>query len=100
MKTLLSTQIGRLRLLGYMEGISLLVLVGIAMPLKYWAGNPELTKLVGPIHGALFLLFIFNTLAVGIVQRWKFMEVTWKVIFACFVPFGTFYIDYKILRRI
>lgn len=100
MKTLFQTQIGRLRLIGYAEGISLLVLLFIAVPLKYWAGDPSLTKLMGPIHGALFLLFVFNTVSVGVEQQWQFSKTTWKVLLACFVPFGTFYVDRKILSKV
>lgn len=100
MKKYFTTSIGRLRLFAFLEGISLLILVFIAVPLKYYFGNPSVSKSLGPIHGALFLLFVFNALRVGIEQQWKFKETTWKVIVACFIPFGTFYIDYKILRNI
>ena len=55
---------------------------------------------MGIIHGALFLLFIFNALRVGVEQKWNFKETTWKVIVACFIPFGTFYIDQKILKHL
>jgi integral membrane protein len=95
----LRSKIGRLRLLGILEGISLLVLVGIAVPLKYAAGNPALVKAVGPIHGVLFLLFVINTLGVGIEYKWKFSTTTWKVLLACVIPFGTFYVDRNILSR-
>lgn len=94
------TNIGRLRILGLLEGISLLILIFIAVPLKYILGNPSGTKILGPIHGALFLLFIFNALSVGVEQNWKFKTTTWKVLLACIIPFGTFYIDHKILRKI
>ena len=97
---LLKTKIGRLRILAILEGISLLTLVFIAVPMKYWLGNPALVKMMGPIHGTLFLLFLFNTLSVGVEQHWKFKETTWKVILACFIPFGTFYIDNKILSKL
>jgi integral membrane protein len=97
---LFTTSIGRLRLYAFLEGISLLGLVFIAMPLKYILHDPAWVKAIGPIHGALFLLFIFNALRTGVEQRWKFSEITWKVIVACFIPFGTFYIDRKILRTI
>ncbi|RDC56317.1 DUF3817 domain-containing protein [Pedobacter chinensis] len=100
MKKYFTTTIGRLRLFAFLEGISLLVLVFIAVPLKYNFGNPSMSKSLGPIHGALFLLFVFNALRVGVEQQWKFKETTWKVLVACFIPFGTFYIDYKILRNI
>lgn len=97
---LFKTKIGRLRILAILEGISLLTLVFIAVPMKYGFGNPALVKMMGPIHGTLFLLFLFNTLSVGVEQQWKFRETTWKVLLACVIPFGTFYIDYKILKRL
>jgi len=100
MQTLLKTPIGRLRLIGYIEGLSLLVLLFIAVPLKYAAGNPSLSKIMGPLHGALFLLFIINTMSVGVEQQWKFRKTTYKVMLACIIPFGTFYIDRKILSKI
>lgn len=100
MKKYFTTTIGRLRLYAFMEGISLLILVFIAVPLKYIFHNPDWVKNIGPVHGALFLLFIFNALRVGVEQKWKFSETMWKVMVACFIPFGTFYIDYKILRNI
>lgn len=96
---LFKTRIGRLRLLGFLEGISLLFLVFIAVPLKYAMKNPALTELIGPVHGALFLLFIFSALSVGVEQQWKFWTVTWKVLLACVIPFGTFYIDRRILSK-
>lgn len=96
---LFKTNLGRLRIIGFLEGISLLVLLFIAVPMKYLGGNPALVKTMGPVHGALFLLFIFNALSVGVDQKWKFSETTWKVLLACLIPFGTFYIDHKILKK-
>lgn len=91
---------GRLRIIGFMEGISLLVLLFVAMPMKYMMGYEHATRVPGTIHGALFLLFIFNTLSVGVEQNWKFKTTTWKVLLACIIPFGTFYIDRKILSHV
>lgn len=96
-KKLLQHPIGRLRIVGFLEGISLLILISIAVPLKYWGHSPSLVKVMGPVHGSLFLLFIFNTLSAGITYTWKFSHTTWKVLIACIIPFGTFYIDKYIL---
>ncbi|MCW3463993.1 DUF3817 domain-containing protein [Chitinophaga nivalis] len=96
---LLKTSVGRLRIIAFLEGVSLLILVFIAVPLKYYLHDPVLTKVMGPVHGMLFLLFVFNTLSVGVAQQWRFGTTTWKVLVACFIPFGTFYIDKKILRH-
>lgn len=98
MNKFLTTSIGRLRLLGALEGISLLILLFVAVPVKYLLKDPALVQTVGPVHGVLFLLFVLNTLSVGVEQQWSFKQTTWKVLLACVVPFGTFYIDYKILR--
>lgn len=100
MINLFKTKIGRLRIIGFLEGVSLIVLLFIAVPMKYYFQNPSLSKTLGPIHGAIFLLFLFNTLSLGIEQNWKFKTTTWKIILACFIPFGTFYIDNKILSKL
>ncbi|MFT4072117.1 MAG: DUF3817 domain-containing protein [Dysgonamonadaceae bacterium] len=79
---LLKTKIGQLRIIAVLEGISLLVLIFIAMLLKYLVSYPNISPFVGAIHGGLFLLFVFNTLSVGIEQQWKFSKITWKVLIA------------------
>ncbi len=99
MKQFLNSNIGRLRILAFLEGVSLLILIFIAVPIKYVLLNPVPVKWVGQIHGLLFVLFVINALKVGVEERWSFRKRTWKVILACFVPFGTFYIDRKILVK-
>ena len=100
MKNLFQSNAGRLRIIAFLEGISLLILIFIAVPMKYFGHDLSLVKAMGPIHGALFLLFVFNTLSVGVEQQWKFKTTTWKVLLACIIPFGTFYIDSRILRKL
>lgn len=99
MFTLLKTQLGRLRIISYLEGISLLTLLFIAVPLKYLGKNPSLVQAIGPVHGALFLWFILNTLTVAVEQNWKFRSTTWRVLVACLIPFGTFYVDRHFLQK-
>lgn len=98
--SLLTSNVRQLRLIGWLEGLSLLLLIGVAVPLKHLYGNPALVRALGPVHGLLFLLFVIKTLSVGVEQRWRFAHTTWKVLLACLVPFGTFYIDHKILRKL
>lgn len=83
-----------------LEGISLLALIFIAVPMKYIWGNASGSQVMGPVHGALFLLFVVNTLSLGVEQGWTFKKTTWKVLLSCLIPFGTFYIDKHILRPI
>lgn len=99
MNKYLNSNLGRLRVLGFLEGTSLLILVFIAVPIKYLWHNPILVKWVGQIHGILFILFVFNTLRVSIERNWRFRAITWKLIIASFFPFGTFYTDRKILAK-
>ncbi len=99
MKYYINSSIGRLRVLAFLEGFSLLILIFIAVPIKYLLFNPIPVKWVGQIHGILFILFVLNTLKVGVEENWSFKHTTWKVILACFIPFGTFYIDRKILAK-
>jgi integral membrane protein len=96
---LLKTNLGRLRILGFLEGFSLLALIFVAMPLKYFFDSPGLTKAIGPVHGALFIMFLINTVSVAVAKNWNFW-ITLKVVISCFLPFGTFYIDHKILSKI
>lgn len=96
----LTTTVGWLRILGFFEGLSLLVLLFIAMPMKYAYNEPSLVKSIGSLHGALFLLFVVATIYVAIDRNWKFGETTWKVLISCIVPFGTFYVDHTILKHI
>jgi integral membrane protein len=95
--SLLTSPLGRLRLLGLAEGLSLLILVGIAVPIKYLGHDPTLVRAIGPVHGLLFLLYVLTSLRVGVEYGWRFQQTTWKVLLACLVPFGTFYIDHCIL---
>ena len=98
MKQLFNTRIGRLELLGYLEGLSLLLLLFVAVPLKYWAGNPAMVRTLGPIHGAFFLWYVFQTLSIGVENRWQFKRTTWKILVACIIPFGTFYIGRQLRK--
>lgn len=100
MKKYFNSSLGRLRLLAFLEGTSLLILVFVSMPLKYIYGITTISTVLGPIHGILFLLFIFNTISVGTEYNWRFKKTTWKVLIACIIPFGTFYIDNKILSKL
>jgi integral membrane protein len=100
MKKYFTTSVGRLRLFGLLEGLSLLVLVFVAMPLKYFANDPSLVKSVGPVHGGLFVLFVIFAVKMAMEQQWKFKETAWMLFLSSFIPFGTFYIDYTVLRHL
>ena len=75
-----------------MEGISYLLLLGIAMPLKYAFDFPIAVKYTGWIHGLLFVLYIAAVLKAAYVLKWKFSRVALFFI-ASVLPFATFVLD-------
>jgi integral membrane protein len=92
-----NTGIGRLRMAGIAEGISYVVLLFIAMPIKYIAGNPGAVWYIGWVHGLLFMLFILALITVKINMEWNFKR-TFLAFVAALLPFGTFILD-KSLRK-
>lgn len=99
MKKYFNSEIGRLRLVGFLEGMSYLVLLGVAMPMKYLAEDPSMVKAMGPVHGILFVLFIFNIFTTGAKLDWSFGTKI-KLLVSSIIPFANFYIDAKILGPI
>ena len=89
------TQIQFLRWIGKTEGISYLLLIGIAMPLKYLTGFPAAVSVVGMIHGILFLVFCY-----ALFRAWLETPLTlpWAVysFIASLLPFGPFVIDSRL----
>lgn len=96
---MLKTKIGRLRALSLIEGLSLILLVFIAVPLKYFMAMPMIVKVVGPIHGGLFLLFVFLTIASAVENGWKF-KTTATLLVSSVIPFGCFYAESKVFRNL
>lgn len=95
--TLRST-IGRLRIIGFVEGLSYLVLLGIAMPLKYFAGLPQAVRVVGMAHGLLFVLYVLYVVLAWVEYRWSFKQLGLALL-ASVIPFGTFYADSALFRQ-
>ncbi len=88
----------RLRIIGILEGISYLILLGIAMPLKYMAGMPMAVRIAGSIHGFLFVAFIIALVAVWNNRKWPYEKVAMAFIMSI-LPFGTFYLDKQIRKE-
>ncbi|HYW06928.1 MAG TPA: DUF3817 domain-containing protein [Longimicrobium sp.] len=95
---MLNTTLGRLRAIGTLEGVSFLLLLGIAMPLKYLAGLPQMVRVVGMIHGVLFLLFVAAVLDAGVRLRWPAGRILLALI-SSLVPFGPFLLDSHLRRE-
>lgn len=82
----------RLRQLALIEGGSFIVLLFVAMPLKYFAGLPLAVKIVGLVHGILFMLVVLALVQVMITVRWP-MGRGLLVFISALVPFGPFLLD-------
>lgn len=76
-------------LIGRAEGVSFLVLLLIAMPMKYLAGMPMAVKVVGWAHGLLFMVYIFQLVRVAYLFKWDVLKVIYGFI-ASLLPFGPF----------
>ena len=97
-KKLLETALGRFRIVAFIEGISYILLLFIAVPLKRMAGIPEPVKYLGWAHGVLFMLFIVTLLHVMFTNKWSIMKGAIAFI-SSLIPFGTFILDAKILKE-
>ncbi|MFC7442503.1 DUF3817 domain-containing protein [Laceyella putida] len=95
---MLKQPIGRLRVIGFLEGISYLILLFIAMPLKYLAGYPMAVTITGGLHGLLFVLFIAAVIHVAFVHRWSMKQIFGALV-ASVIPFGTFVLDNRLKRH-
>ncbi len=93
-----SSPIRRLRTIGLFEGVSFLILLGVAMPLKYLGGTPEAVTIVGWIHGVLFMALCAALLTVKRVAHWTIQQAG-RVVVAALLPFGPFVIDGWLRRQ-
>ncbi|MCB0404096.1 MAG: DUF3817 domain-containing protein, partial [Bdellovibrionales bacterium] len=80
------------RRIGYAEGASFLILLFIAMPLKYVGGNPVPVKYVGWIHGVLFVAYVASAAVASDAESWSGKKLFLAMIASVF-PFGPFIFD-------
>lgn len=80
------------RIMSLTEAVSYLLLLGIAMPLKYAAGMPKAVSIVGAIHGALFIVLCVALLRAMLSANWTWSRAA-LVLVASFVPLIPFWLD-------
>lgn len=88
-----------LRASGITEGISFLLLLFVAMPLKYMAGMPEFVRVAGMLHGGLVIWYAFSVLWAKMDGKLTMSQAVISIL-ASLLPFGTFYADKKIFQKI
>ncbi|MEO7426251.1 MAG: DUF3817 domain-containing protein [Fibrobacteria bacterium] len=86
-----------LRITAFLEGVSFLLLLFVAMPLKYLASQPAMVRQVGMIHGILFVAFLALVLIVKDVERWPMRKAALAIL-ASVIPFGTFWAEFSLFR--
>lgn len=92
---MLDDALNRFRLIAFLEGLSFLVLLGIAMPLKYLADMPMAVRYVGWAHGVLFIAYVMALVHVSIERRWS-APFSGVAFLASLVPGGTFVLERRI----
>ena len=88
-----------LRVISYLVGMSYILLLFIAVPIKYYADDPSLVKLLGMPHGLLFVAYVILSLVSSKKYGWN-SKKNLVVLISSVIPFGTFYVDYKYFKKL
>ncbi|MCU6796611.1 MULTISPECIES: DUF3817 domain-containing protein [Paenibacillus] len=86
-----------LKIIGYAEGISFLVILFIAMPIKYFTDFYNPVPIVGMLHGVLFVIFCVAIVFAAIMNRWSILRVLGAFLSA-FIPFGPFILESRLRK--
>jgi len=86
------------RIISFLEGISYLLLLFIAVPIKYFQEDVSYVKMLGMPHGLLFMSYIVLAIVIQKQMKWNLKNLG-IIILASVIPFGTFYVDKKYLQR-
>ena len=85
------------RIIAFLEGLSYILLLFVAVPIKYQMGDASYVQMLGMPHGLLFMAYVF--LAVYLKPQYNWNNKTLMLVLAASViPFGTFYVDRRVLR--
>ena len=88
----MKTPLDRYRLMAYVVGVGLVILVFVGVPLKYWAHSPGVAKVVGTAHGFLYIVYLITCLELALRYR---LGIPRMLALACagFVPFLSFIVE-------
>jgi integral membrane protein len=88
----------RFRVMAYLVGVGLLVLVFVGIPLQIWADSPGVVHVVGPIHGFLYLLYLVAGADLARRAGWPVWRL-WDVVVAGLIPFAAFVVERRVVHR-
>ncbi|MDY0071618.1 MAG: DUF3817 domain-containing protein [Thauera sp.] len=91
-------QVRRMRVASLVEGATLVLLLGVAVPLKHFAGMPTATTLLGPIHGLAFIFYFWTLVGSISGYGWSRSERVFMVL-AALIPFGAFACERRLAKR-
>ncbi len=86
------------RIIALLEGVSYLLLLFVAVPIKYLGEDPQYVKMLGMPHGLLFIGYVILAFLLKSDYKWNSKQFM-VVLIASVIPFGTFYIDKKYLKK-
>jgi integral membrane protein len=86
------------RIISFLEGVSYLLLLFVAVPIKYFQGDVSYVKMLGMPHGILFMSYIVLAVILKKTMKWSLKSLG-IVVLASVIPFGTFYVDKKYLQQ-
>jgi integral membrane protein len=89
----------RYRVMAYTVGVGLIVLVFIGIPLQYAANSPDVVKIVGPIHGALYIVYLLAAADLARRTRFGLLQIA-AMICAGFVPIAAFLVERQVVHRL
>ena len=85
------------RIIALLEGLSYILLLFVAVPVKHFLGDPSYVKLLGMPHGILFVAYLGFAFYFKQEQNWSMKTLT-TIVLGSVIPFGTLYVDNKYLR--
>jgi len=86
------------RVVAFLEGVSYLLLLFVATPIKYLYEDPQYVKMLGMPHGMLFIGYVILAFMLKPTYKWNSRQFM-VVLIASVIPFGTFYVDKKYLKK-
>jgi integral membrane protein len=87
----------RYRVMAYVTGVLLVVLLFLAMPLKYIGDDDSLVRVVGVAHGWLYMAYVITALQLALQARWSLVK-TVLVALAGTIPFASFFAERRVVR--
>ena len=85
------------RITAFLEGLSYILLLFVAVPIKYQMGDASYVQMLGMPHGLLFMAYVFLAVCLKPQYNWN-NKTLMLVLAASVIPFGTFYVDRRVLR--